>query len=359
MSRPISAQIDLNALKHNLSRVRQYAKHSRVMAVIKANAYGHGLIHVAKAFNDIDAFALLELEAAIKLREAGIRQPILLLEGFFSRADLALIDQYRLDTVIHHEDQIAMLSDLRTERKINIFLKINTGMNRLGFTPQDGYKAIDALRNLYQTGKITLMTHLACADDPATYQEIIDQLSSFTNTFFTTNLHYSLANSAAIIQYPQAHQQWVRPGIMLYGGSPLIHKTAAELDLQPVMTVSSKIIAVQQLNTNDKVGYSGIFQANQPMQIGIVAAGYADGYPRHAPTGTPIIVNNQRTRIVGRVSMDMLAVDLTGITNAVVGSPVILWGKQLPIEEVAKAAGTISYELFCALSSRVKVITTE
>lgn len=359
MPRPISAQINLTALRHNFSIVRQYAKHSRIMAVVKANAYGHGLIHVAKALIDIDAFALLELEAAIKLREAGIHQPILLLEGFFSKSDLTLIDQYRLDTVIHHIDQIAMLSDLSTDRKINIFLKINSGMNRLGFTPKDGLKAIGILKKLPHIDKITLMTHLAHADDPNANHEIIDQICCFTTTFDTTGLPYTLANSAAIIQYPQTHHQWVRPGIMLYGGSPLIHKTAAELDLQPVMTVSSKIIAVQQLSTNDKVGYSGTFQANQPMLIGIVAAGYADGYPRHAPTGTPIIVNNQRTRIVGRVSMDMLAVDLTGITNAVVGSPVILWGKQLPIEEVAKAAGTISYELFCALSSRVKVTTIE
>lgn len=359
MSRPISAQINLAALRHNLSIVRQYAKHSRIMAVIKANAYGHGLIRVAKTLHEIDAFALLELEAAIQLREIGIHQPILLLEGFFSEADLISIDHYQLDTVIHHPEQIAMLAKHRANKKINLFLKINTGMNRLGLAPREGTKAIHTLKNLSHVGEITLMTHLACADDPAADREINDQLNIFSEILNITRLPCSLANSAAIIQHPQTHQDWVRPGIMLYGASPLIHKTAAELDLKPVMTVSSKIIALQQLNTNDKVGYGGTFRAQQPMQIGIVAAGYADGYPRHAQTGTPIIVNGQRTRIVGRISMDMLTVDLTGITNVTVGSPVILWGDHLPIEEVAKAAGTISYELFCSLSSRVKVITTE
>lgn len=359
MSRPISAQINLAALKHNLSIVRQYAKHSRIMAVIKANAYGHGLIRVAKMLNQIDAFALLELEAAIQLREIGIHQPILLLEGFFSESDLTLIDQYRLSTVIHHPEQLAMLADYRTDKKIDLFLKINTGMNRLGLTPREGSKAIHTLKNLSHVGEITLMTHLACADDPAAYREVNNQLDIFSEVLDIAHLPCSLANSAAIIQHPQTHQDWVRPGIMLYGASPLIHKTAAELDLMPVMTVSSKIIALQQLSENDRVGYSGAFQAQHPMQIGIVAAGYADGYPRHAQTGTPIIVNGQRTRIVGRVSMDMLAVDLTGIRNVAVGSPVILWGNHLPIEEVAKSAGTISYELFCSLSSRVKVTTAE
>jgi alanine racemase len=264
-----------------------------------------------------------------------------------------------LDTVIHHPEQLMMLANYRTDKKINLFLKINTGMNRLGLTPREGAKAIHTLKNLPHVGEITLMTHLACADDPAAHREINDQLTIFSEVPSITHLPCSLANSAATIQYPQTHQHWVRPGIMLYGASPLIHRTATELDLNPVMTVSSKIIALQQLNTNDKVGYSGAFQAQQPMQIGIVAAGYADGYPRHAQTGTPIIVNGQRTRIVGRVSMDMLAVDLTGIRNVTLGSPVILWGDHLPIEEVAKAAGTISYELFCSLSSRVKVMTIE
>lgn len=359
MSRPISAQINLAALKHNLSIVRQYARQSRIMAVIKANAYGHGLIRIAKTLNEIDAFALLELEAAIQLREVGIHQPILLLEGFFSKSELISIDQYRLDTVIHHPEQIAMLADHRMNKKINLFLKINTGMNRLGLTPKEGSKAIHTLRNLPHVGEITLMTHLASADDPAAYHEVSTQLSVFSEVLNITRLPCSLANSAAIIQYPQTHQDWIRPGIMLYGASPLIHKTAAELDLRPVMTVSSKIIAMQQLDTNDKVGYGGAFQTQQPMQIGIVAAGYADGYPRHAQTGTPIIVNGQRTRIVGRISMDMLTVDLTGISNVIVGSPVTLWGDHLPIEEVAKSAGTISYELFCSLSSRVKVTTIE
>lgn len=356
MSRPIHALIDFSALEHNLCIVRQHAQNARIMAVIKANAYGHGLLNTASALKSADAFAVLELDAAVRLREAGVDQPILLLEGFFSPADLAIITQYHLSTVIHHYEQLAMLPTSKQENKINIFLKINTGMNRLGFKPAQGLAALEKLKVNPLIGQITLMTHFASADDLSQQNEVKQQLNVFFTTFGKYHLPCSLANSAAILRYPETHADCVRPGIMLYGASPLIDKTATELGLRPVMTVSSQIIAIQHLGPRDKVGYGGQFQAQQPMRIGVVACGYADGYPRHAPTGTPILVNGQRTRIIGRISMDMLTVDLTGIENAQVGSPVILWGSELPIEEIASSAGTISYELFCALSSRVKTI---
>lgn len=358
MTRPIHALIDLSALEHNLCIVRKHTQNAQIMAVIKANAYGHGLLCTANALKSVDAFAVLELDAAVRLREAGIYQPILLLEGFFSTADLAIINQYHLDTVIHHHEQLAMLSTLKQENKINVFLKINTGMNRLGFTPEQALAALETLRFYPLIDQIRLMTHFACADDPSQGDEVEQQFKCFSMVLEKYHLPCSLANSAAILRYPKTHADWVRPGIMLYGASPLKNKTAAELGLRPVMTVSSKIIAIQQLTARNRVGYGSQFEADRPMRIGVVACGYADGYPRHAPTGTPILVNSQRTRIVGRTSMDMLTVDLTGIENAKIGSPVILWGNGLPIEEVAKSAGTISYELFCALSSRVKTLST-
>ncbi|MCW5599912.1 MAG: alanine racemase [Nitrosomonas sp.] len=357
MPRPISALIDFSALQHNLSIVRKHARNAQIMAVIKANAYGHGLLSTVSALRSADAFAVLELEAAVRLREAGVDHPILLLEGYFSTEDLAVVDQYRLSTVIHHEEQLVMLLASKLKNKLNVFVKINTGMNRLGFTLGDAVAALNTLKSHPIIGNITLMTHFACADDPLQKIEIMEQIKYFSVIQKKFHLPCSMANSAAILRYPETRADWVRPGIMLYGASPLLDKTAAELDLRPVMTVTSKIIAIQHLALKDKVGYGSHFQADRPMRIGIVACGYADGYPRHAPTGTPILVDGQRTRIVGRISMDMLTVDLTGIEHANVGSNIILWGKGLPIEEVAESAGTISYELFCALSSRVETQT--
>lgn len=355
MPRPTQAFIDLSALAHNLTVVRRYVSHSRIMAVIKADAYGHGLLHAASALKDVDGFALLELDAAICLRDAGYRQPILLLEGFFSTEELALFQQYRLSTVIHHSEQIAMLSNSK-HNKLDLFLKINTGMNRLGLAPEQLPLIINELLENQCGNNITLMTHFASADDPLEEEYVIQQLQCFEAVTKGYNLSRSLANSAAIIRYPETHTDWVRPGIMLYGASPFSDKTASELNLQPVMTLSSKIIAIHDLKIGDRVGYHGLFQADYPMRIGIVACGYADGYPRHAPTNTPVLVNNQRSRLLGRVSMDMLAIDLTGIENVTLNSPVILWGKGLPVDEIAHHAGTASYELLCALAPRVEKI---
>jgi alanine racemase len=359
MSRPIQAHIDLSALEHNLSVVRRHAPRARVMAVIKADAYGHGLLRAAEALRRSDGFAMLELDAAIRLREAGYSQTVLLLEGFFSMKELAWIEQYHLSTVIHNREQLAMLSAYRPHGRLrlNIFLKINTGMNRLGFTPEEFPAALDALRAIHAVGEITLMTHFARADECSGNETITGQLQRFKGVAQGRHMSCSLANSAAILRYPETHADWVRPGIMLYGGSPLVDRTAAELDLHPAMTVSSKIIAVQDLRPGEGIGYGHVFRAEQPMRVGIVAGGYADGYPRHAPTGTPVLVDGQRTRIVGRISMDMLHVDLSGMYHVGVGSPVTLWGKGMPVDEVAQAADTVSYELLCALAPRMPIVT--
>jgi alanine racemase len=357
MPRPIQAFIDPSALTHNLTVVRRYAPHARIMAILKANAYGHGLLLAANALKNVDGFALLELDAAICLRDAGYQQPILLLEGFFSTQELAIFEHYRLSAVIHQTEQIAMLSASK-HRNLDLFIKINTGMNRLGLAPGQFSQAIGKLLEKQYQKNITLMTHFASADEACEEENVVQQLQCFKAISKQHPYPCTLANSAALIRFPETHADWVRPGIMLYGASPFPDKTAAELDLQPVMTLSSKIIAVHDLKTGEKVGYNGLFQAPHAMRIGIVACGYADGYPRHAPTNTPVLINNQRSRLLGRVSMDMLAVDLTGIEDAGLNSPVILWGKGLSVDEVALSAGTTSYELLCALAPRVEKIAS-
>ncbi len=355
MARPTQAFINLPALTHNLAIVRHYVPRSRIMAVIKADAYGHGLLHVANALNTVDGFALLELEAAINLREAGFCQPILLLEGFFTPQELALFEKYQLSAVIHHDEQVSMLTHSK-HRQLDLYLKINTGMNRLGLTPEQFVRAVNTLKQHQCASSITLMTHFASADENIEKESVARQLQSFTTVTQGLMHSCSLANSAAIIRYPETHTDWVRPGIMLYGASPFADQTAEQLNLKPVMTLSSKIIATQELKSGDRVGYHGLFEADYPMRIGIVACGYADGYPRHAPTNTPVLINNQRSRILGRISMDMLTVDLTHIQDAGINSPVVLWGGGVTVDEVAQHAGTANYELLCALAPRVEKI---
>lgn len=355
MPRPIRALINCSALQHNLTVVRSHAGQSRIMAVVKADAYGHGLLRTARALSTVDGFAVLELEAAVQLREAGFNQLILLLEGFFSAEELEVIDHYQLSTVIHSHEQLSLLLAYKKIKKPDIFLKINTGMNRLGFLPRERNDVFNKIKQWCPDTSITLMTHFSCADDTSGAGQVnrqLDQLVSLPDKK-TDNLPQTLANSAAILRYPGTHADWIRPGIVLYGASPLPGKTGIELGLRPVMTLTSQIIAIQRLNSSDRVGYGGQFVADQPMHIGVVAAGYADGYPRHATTGTPVLVNGQRTRLVGCISMDMLTVDLSGLNEARVGSPVTLWGEGLPVEEIAKSAQTISYELLTALSPRV------
>jgi alanine racemase len=348
--RPIRARIDSAALRHNLAVVKARAARSRLWAVVKANAYGHGLARAARALAGADGLALIELEAAIELRRAGETRPMLLLQGVYSPKELEPVAANGLSVVVHSAEQVAMLESARTAAKIPVYVKLNTGMNRLGFSKDDLSDALDRLARC--AGEITLMTHFADADGASGVKWQMERFQAMTAG---SKFSRSLANSAATLRYPETHADWVRPGITLYGCSPFPDESAEKLGLKPVMTLSSELIAVRELRKGDSVGYGRTFTADGPMRIGIVACGYADGYPRHAPTGTPILVCGRRTRTVGRVAMDMLFADLTGVPEARVGSPVTLWGEGLSADEVAASAGTVSYELLCALSPRVPV----
>ena len=352
MPRPIQAHIDLSALERNLQVARRAAPSARIMAVIKADGYGHGLLRAAEALAATDGYALLDIADAVQLRDAGYRQTILLLEGFFSAEDLAIVAEYDLDCVIHSAEQLAMLDAFPKSGALDVWLKVNSGMNRLGFAPQQVAQAMEQLRRHRAVRDITLMTHFANADGA---RGIAAPLALFNDIASAYRVPRSLANSAALLRYPEAHGDWVRPGIMLYGSSPFAEVSAQELGLKPAMTLSSRIIAIQELRAGDEVGYAAIFRAEHSMRIGVVACGYADGYPRSAPNGTPILVDGRRTRTVGRVSMDMLCVDLSDLPQTGIGSPVVLWGEGMPIDEVARAAGTVGYELMSALTSRVPI----
>ena len=350
--RPIRVRIDSTALRHNLDAARRRAPGSRICAVVKANAYGHGLARAARALAAAEGLALIELEAALELRRAGERRPILLLQGFFSPEELEPIAAHGLTTVVHDPEQLAMLERARLPEKIAVVAKLNTGMNRLGFPAENVRGVLDRLRDCPSAGAIALMTHFADADGK---RGVRWQLERFEAATAGVDLPKSLANSAALLRYPESQKDWVRPGIMLYGCSPFPDESAAELGLKPAMTLTSELIAVKELRPGDSVGYGCTFTADAPMRVGIVACGYADGYPRHAPTGTPILVAGKRTRTVGRVAMDMLFADLSEIPRAEVGSAVTLWGEGLSADEVAASAGTVSYELLCAISQRVPV----
>ncbi|MCM8594927.1 alanine racemase [Accumulibacter sp.] len=368
MPRPIEARIDLSALRHNYlfarHRARTLGGESRAWAVVKANAYGHGLLRAARALGDVaDGFALLDLDEAVALRQAGVRQPILLLEGFFEPSDIAVCAGHRLSVVIHCLEQLRMLRAVLPETPLPLFIKLNTGMNRLGLTAEQlpaVRRELAAMGGTAVLGTPTLITHFADADADGGEACIAWQLERFermrTAWPEAAGFPVSLANSAAILRYPQTAHDWVRPGIMLYGGSPFASQSAESLGLRPVMTLDSRILAVQEIDAGERVGYGGTFVARRPTRVGIVACGYADGYPRHAPSGTPIVVDGRRTATLGRVSMDMLACDLTELPGSGPGSRVTLWGEGLAADEVAAASGTISYQLFCALAPRVPVV---
>jgi alanine racemase len=359
MPRPLVARISLSALRHNLQVAKNKASKARVWAVVKANAYGHGLARAVQAFATADGLALIEPDAAFRLREMGWQKPILLLEGFFDAADLPLVAKHRINVAVHCNEQIAMLEQASLSQPVDIHLKMNSGMNRLGFTPTQYEAAYARLRALPAIGRITLMTHFANADDALNPGlPLAVQLRRFHEATQGLEGERSLANSAAVLMHPDAIGDWVRPGIMLYGATPG-GGTAEEFGLRPAMTLTSEIIGIQHIQAGEAVGYGSRFIADKPMTVGMVACGYADGYPRHAPTGTPILVNGRKTRLIGRVSMDMLNVDLTDIPGAAVGSPVILWGEGMPIDEVATAAGTLGYELMCAVAPRVRIIEEE
>jgi alanine racemase len=352
--RPIQALISQSALQHNLVVVKQRAPHAKIMAVLKANAYGHGLINVAHALKTADGFAVIGLNEAIALRDAGFNQTIMLLEGLFQAEELVQAASLALDIVVHNQMQIKMLEQASLVHKINIHLKMNTGMNRLGFTTDEYSAVFSRLRACDNVNNITLMTHFATADLdlgialPLTRfeqaRQDIDQAQA---------LAISLANSASILRYPQAHADWVRPGIMLYGASPVGATLASSFGLKAAMTLNTELISVQMLAVGDSVGYGNLFTATKPTRIGIVACGYADGYPRNAPNGTPIAVHGKITQTIGRVSMDMLYADLTDIPLASIGSPVEMWGSQVPVDSVAEMCGTTGYELLCAVAPRV------
>lgn len=356
--RPILATISHDALRHNLGVVRRHAPNSKVMAVVKANGYGHGLLNVAPGLAATDGFAVLNIGEAMDLREVGYKQTILLLEGVFGLTELALACSFSLDIVVHSTPQIEMLEAVTLPKPVNVHLKMNTGMNRLGFKPEaylESYTRLQACKNVAQ---ITLMTHFATADDD---RGIAQPLHTFQTVTQGLNQAVSLANSATILRHPEAHGDWVRPGIMLYGASPVTGTPASDYDLQAVMSLTSQIISVQTIQTGESIGYGQRFTAKRTTHVGVVACGYADGYPRHAGqytengelSGVPVAVNGQLTRTIGRVSMDMLFVDLTDIPEAGIGAHVELWGNQVPVDAVAEACGTVGYELLCAVASRV------
>ncbi len=359
--RPITATINLQALASNVEVVRRQVRGARIWAVVKADAYGHGLMRVLPALGSVDGLALLELDAAMQLRERGVPLPILLLEGFFSTKELLEFSRLSLTAVVHSIDQIEMLERVQLDLPIDVYFKINTGMNRLGFSVSAAEAVLGRLRSSPNVGRITLMTHFADADGSRGVSEQMSRMQGLIEGA-GKGLPCSFANSAAILHFRETHADWVRPGIMLYGCTPFGEDAAlssVHFGLRPVMTLKSRIIAVQHVRPGERVGYGGTFTAVQAARIAIVAVGYADAYPRQAPGGnsggTPILVAGQRARTVGRVSMDMLFVDVTALPEADVGTEVTLWGEGLSADEVATAAGTVSYEMLCALSDRVPV----
>ncbi|RJG16319.1 alanine racemase [Massilia cavernae] len=363
MPRPLRATIHLDSMQHNLARVRECTPGAKVWGVVKANAYGHGLERGMRGFAGADGLALIETENAVRLRELGWTRPVLLLEGIFDASDAPLLSKYNLNSAVHCLEQIAILEQASFERPIDAHLKMNTGMNRLGFRPDQFQAAWRRLRAIPAVREITLMTHFANADELEHPRLTVrEQVRRFCTGADGIDGPRSLSNSGGVLHQAELDAElsndWVRPGIMLYGGTPG-GKAAADFGLLPTMTLSSEIIGVQEIVAGDNVGYGSRFQAEGPMRIGVVACGYADGYPRHAPHGGPVVVDGLRSTLVGRVSMDMLTVDLTHIPNAGVGSKVVLWGAGLPIDEVANAAGTIGYELMCALAPRVQVAEGE
>ncbi len=354
MTYTTTAHIDVNALQHNLQRVRQYAPHSKVLAMVKSNGYGHGAITAANALQQADALGVARIGEAITLRKAGITTPIVLMEGFFTADELPLLIEYQLDTVVHHMPQVEMLLHADLAQPLRVWLKLETGMHRLGL-PADAFLA--AWQQLHAhplVSDIILMTHFACAEE-SDHTFTRQQLDTFTHITRDLPGARSLANSAAIVAHPQAHTDWVRPGIMLYGISPFADKTGLDLDLQPVMTLSSRLLAVHAMKAGDAIGYNRTFVCPEDMPVGVITTGYGDGYPRYIPaTGTPVLINGHRTQIIGRVSMDMMTIDLRHIPTPQLGDPITLWGTGLPIEYIAHAAQTNSYELVCGVTSRTE-----
>jgi alanine racemase len=364
------AVLDLEAAAHNMQRVRDYAPNAKIMAVIKANGYGHGLLRIAEALQAVDAFAVARVDEGIRLRKAGIKTRIAVLEGFTCAEELDELLHYQLDAVVHSFIQVEIFESRTEQGQIAIWLKLDTGMNRLGFKPNQFnavYQCLSQCSIIRQP--INLMTHLANADDKQD-ETTLKQIRLFNDTLATLapkvllseaeglqlGSERSIANSAGILAWQEALTDWVRPGIMLYGISPFSDSTGEQLGLKPIMSLHSRLIAVKLIAKGDKVGYSGTWVCKKPTTLGVVAIGYGDGYPRYAKAGTPVLVNGQRVPLIGRVSMDMITVDLETQPNANPGDPVTLWGDGLAVEEVAFGADTIPYTLVCGVTQRVLIL---
>jgi len=349
------AIIDHSALRDNIALVRSYAPDSRIWAVVKANAYGHGMVPVGTTLSSADGFAVARVEEGMRLRAAGIAKPVLVLEGALFADELAVAAEYRLELAMHREEQVVLLEETRFPSPLRVWIKVDTGMHRLGFDPEEVPRLLERLdRNPQVDGAPALMTHLADADDPT------DGLTQVQCTRLraldpTSERTLSIGNSAGILAFPSSRTHWIRPGIMLYGSSPLMGRTAAEFGLRPVMTLQTRLIAVRSLRRGDAIGYGGTYVCPEDMAVGVAAIGYGDGFPRHAPAGTPVLVRARRTPLVGRVSMDMIHIDLRAVPDAAVGDLVTLWGEGLPVDEIAEWAATISYELLCQVTGRVRM----
>ncbi|MBA6420302.1 alanine racemase [Pseudomonas neustonica] len=347
--RPAHALIDLNALRHNYLLAKSLSG-QRALAVIKANAYGHGAVQCAAALAEIaDGFAVACIEEALELRAAGVNKPILLLEGWFEADELPLLVEHDLRAVVHHEEQLQQLEQAQLAAPLHIWLKLDTGMHRVGFSPVEYADIWRRLERSSKVASLTKMTHFSRADEPDTGRTE-EQLKVFAEATEGLDGPASLCNSPGVLAWPAAHNDWLRPGIMLYGATPFNFAQAQAEQLQPVMQLESRIIAVRDLPAGEPIGYGSRFVTQRPTRVGVVAMGYADGYPRHAKDGTPVLVDGQRSRLIGRVSMDMLTVDLTDLPNSGLGSPVRLWGNGLNASEVAAWADSIPYQLFCNLN---------
>jgi alanine racemase len=358
MSRGTQATISASALSHNLERVREHAPESKVWAVVKANAYGHGAEIVSTVLSAADGFAVSTFDEAKALREQGIELPILLLEGVADAEQLKLACELKLDCVFHSWEQLDHLESLTKSHSLNVWLKVDTGMHRLGYSPSDIGKVRERLSTCRQISSCNLMTHLACADDTSNPQISELQLERFLTVRSTEDVT-SIGNSASILNNPNWHGDWVRPGIMLYGASPMTDISARQLNLKPVMTFTSPVIAIRKVLQGEGVGYGQRWKAPRDSVIATLAVGYGDGYPRHAPDGTPIYLNGQIVPLVGRVSMDMLMVDVTDVAYVAEGHIAELWGDNLPVDEVANAIGTIGYELLTRISPRVTLVRVD
>ena len=350
------AVLNLDAVQHNLQRVRHCAPDAKIMAVIKANGYGHGMLRIADALQNADAFAVARVDEGIRLRKAGIKNRIAVLEGFTCTEELDELLHYRLDPVVHSFTQLEIFETRTEQEACAIWLKLDTGMNRLGFKPKEFnavYQRLNQCAIIKQP--ISLMTHLANADDKKD-ATTLRQISLFNTTMGMLPGQRSIANSAGILAWKEALTDWVRPGVMLYGISPFPDSTGEQLGLKPIMGLHSRLIAVKPILTGDKVGYSGTWVCAKPTTLGVVAIGYGDGYPRYAKAGTPVLVNGQRVPLIGRVSMDMITVDLETQPHALPGDPVTLWGDGLAVEEIALCADTIPYTLVCGVTQRVQIV---